>query len=98
VPARRAARRSSTSLSATLAQAGVSAFHVPGAVAVSAAVAVNRTGRYVRVQLAASADCLSLAEVEVLGTAGPSLAGFDLDSRSGPPWQAVFGPSLKGDD
>jgi hypothetical protein len=60
----------STSLSATLAQAGVSAFHVPGPAGSSISINVNRTGRYVRVQLAAAADCLALAEVEVLGVAG----------------------------
>jgi hypothetical protein len=91
----------STSLSATLAQAGVSAFHTPGAVAVSAAVAVNRTGRYVRVQLAASADYLSLAEVEVSGVAsvaaaGHGAAGLDFLNGDGPAWRAMFGATAAG--
>jgi hypothetical protein len=61
----------STSLSETLAQAGVSSYHVPGQAAVTTTLTAGRTGRYVRVQLAGT-GYLALAEVEVLGVAGPA--------------------------
>jgi hypothetical protein len=60
----------STSLSATLAQAGVSAFHTSAPAGSPTSVAVNRTGRYVRVQLAET-NYLTIGEVEVLGSQAP---------------------------
>ncbi|MDT5014136.1 MAG: hypothetical protein QOD39_296, partial [Mycobacterium sp.] len=63
----------STSLSATLAQPGVTAYYRPGVAGPVSTVRVNRNGRYVRVQLAGtSAGILSLAEVQVIqGTVYP---------------------------
>jgi alpha-L-fucosidase 2 len=58
----------SDSLSETLAQPGVTAFHEQGTAGRPSSFAVDRSGRYVRVQLKGNAP-LSLAEVEVL-TAG----------------------------
>ncbi|WP_083680957.1 discoidin domain-containing protein [Archangium sp. Cb G35] len=51
--------------SATRAQPGVSTYVIFGQAGTPSALAVNRTGRYVRVQLAGT-DYLSLAEVEVM--------------------------------
>jgi hypothetical protein len=56
----------STNLSATLNQPGVSSYYVPESAVSPTMVAVLRTGRYVRVQLVGS-NYLSIAEVEVLG-------------------------------
>jgi RHS repeat-associated protein len=61
----------STNLTATQNQAGVSSFYTVGQGGSPTTVTLNRTGRYVRVQLA-GADYLSLAEVEVLGTPAPA--------------------------
>ncbi len=55
----------STDLMATLGQPGVSAYYTPGQAAVTTTIAVARTGRYVRVQLAGT-NALSLAEVQVM--------------------------------
>ncbi len=55
----------STSLSATLSQPGVSAYHIPGQAGSSTLISIGRRGRYVRVQLA-GANYLSLAEVQIL--------------------------------
>ncbi|MEM9773706.1 MAG: PKD domain-containing protein [Chloroflexota bacterium] len=60
----------STSLTGTQAQSGVSEYYTSGAWGSSGTVSVNRTGRYVRVQLAGT-NYLSLAEVEVMGIDGP---------------------------
>jgi RHS repeat-associated protein len=56
----------STDVAATQAQAGVSSYHTPGQAPAQTALDVNRTGRYVRVQLAGS-GVLSLTEVQVWG-------------------------------
>lgn len=56
----------STDLNATLSQPGVSAYLTPGMAGTPTTLTVNRTGRYVRVQLA-GANWLNIAEVEVLG-------------------------------
>ena len=53
----------STDLNTTLSQAGVSSYYF-ASVGTSASLAVNRMGRYVRVQLAGT-NYLSLAEVQV---------------------------------
>ncbi|HEX8221081.1 MAG TPA: discoidin domain-containing protein, partial [Chloroflexia bacterium] len=54
----------STNINETRNQAGVSSYYTPGIVGTSIRLAVNRTGRYVRVQLRGT-NCLSLAEVQV---------------------------------
>jgi RHS repeat-associated protein len=51
-------------LTITMGQSGVASYYTAGAAGTSVTQAVNRTGRYVRVQLA-GADYLSLAEVQV---------------------------------
>jgi len=56
----------STSLSATMAQSGVSNYYTSGEGGYPTTKTIGRTGRYVRVQLAAT-DYLSLAEVKVWG-------------------------------
>jgi alpha-L-fucosidase 2 len=56
----------STDLVATQNQAGVSSYQVPGQGGTPTTVNANRTGRYVRVQLA-GVERLSLAEVQVFG-------------------------------
>lgn len=57
----------STDLNAALTQPGVSSYYVGGLSGSSATVAIGRSGRYVRVQLAGT-NYLSLAEVQVIGT------------------------------
>lgn len=56
----------STSLGATLSQAGVSSYYVSNVTSSPAIVSVRRPGRFVRVQLA-NTNYLSVAEVEVVG-------------------------------
>ncbi|HYO62995.1 MAG TPA: discoidin domain-containing protein, partial [Pyrinomonadaceae bacterium] len=56
----------STNLTTTLGQTGVSAFRKSGAAGAQTSIAVGRTGRYVRIQLAGT-NYLSLAEVQVMG-------------------------------
>jgi hypothetical protein len=55
----------STNLSATLNQSGVSSYYMAGTAGSPTIFSINRSGRYVRVQLAGT-NYLSLAEVEVL--------------------------------
>ena len=76
----------STNLSATLSQTGVSNYHVTGEAGAPTTVSVGRTGRYVRVQLAGM-NYLTLSEVQVFeagGNASSSLApvnpGFETPS------------------
>jgi hypothetical protein len=54
----------STDLATTLTQSGVSSYYTAGQGGSPTTIAVNRTGRYVRVQLAGT-NILSLAEVQV---------------------------------
>ena len=56
----------STNLGETLAQSGVSAYHVSDYPTPNTNVAIGRSGRFVRVQLAGT-NYLSLAEVKVMG-------------------------------
>ncbi|MCJ7622722.1 MAG: discoidin domain-containing protein [Anaerolineaceae bacterium] len=56
----------STSLNSTILQPGVSGYHISGEAGRPTKVAVNRTGRYVRVQLV-GANYLSISELEVWG-------------------------------
>src|ERR1051325_8434047 len=58
-----------TDLTNTINQSGVSSYHTLATVNGSLTQAVNRTGRYVRVQLGGT-NYLSLAEVEVLSGSG----------------------------
>jgi hypothetical protein len=58
----------STSLTTTLNQTGVSGYYTTGAAGATLTRSVNRTGRYVRVQLTGS-NFLSLAEIEIFGSA-----------------------------
>jgi RHS repeat-associated protein len=60
---------SSTDLATTINQAGVSNYYTPGQAATTTTIAVSRTGRYVRVQLAGS-NYLSLAEVQIMSGGG----------------------------
>ena len=60
----------STDLTATLNQAGVSNYYIAGLGGRPTIAAINRTGRYVRVQLSGR-DSLSLAEVQVIANTTP---------------------------
>ncbi len=64
---------SSTDLTATINQAGVSNYYTADPVGISKEIGVYRSGRYVRVQLAGD-NWLHMAEVEVRGMASRSLA------------------------
>jgi hypothetical protein len=57
----------STDVGALQSQSGVTSYHISGTGGVPTAIAVGRTGRYLRVQLGGN-DRLSLAEVQVWGT------------------------------
>ena len=59
----------SNNLNTTLAQSGVSDYLVSGEAGLPTEVTINRTGRYVRIQLAGQAF-LAMAEVEVNGCTG----------------------------
>lgn len=59
----------STLLDTTLNQVGISSYAVPGQAGLPTKLSINRTGRYVRVQLVGT-NVLSLAEVQVWGTPG----------------------------
>jgi NedA-like, galactose-binding domain len=61
----------STSWSSTQTQSGVSTFYFPGTVTSSTAIAIGRTGRYIRIQLPVTTS-LSLAEVQVKTASSPS--------------------------
>jgi RHS repeat-associated protein len=61
----------STNLTTTQNQAGVSNYYTAGQGGYATELAINRTGRYVRVQLAGT-NYLSLAEVQILGNASPT--------------------------
>ena len=64
---------SSTDLTTTINQSGVSSYYTADPVGVTKEIGVYRSGRYVRVQLAGD-EYLHLAEVEVRGMAIKSLA------------------------
>jgi RHS repeat-associated protein len=61
---------SSTDLTTTINQAGVSNYYTAGQAGLLTQIGVGRSGRYVRVQLAGD-NYLSLAEVEVMAGTGP---------------------------
>jgi Carbohydrate binding module (family 6)/F5/8 type C domain len=75
----------STDLTATLNQSGVSNYYTAGQGGTPTTLNINRTGRYVRVQLAGW-GILSLAEVEAFGTAG----GGDSDGVLAAPRNTPF--------
>jgi hypothetical protein len=52
-------------------QAGMGIYNFPGTIGVPSTIDINRTGRYVRVQLGGT-DYLSLAEVQIFGTVNPN--------------------------
>ncbi len=60
----------STDLNATRNQSGVSAYYVSGTAGSPTSVPVDRSGRYVRVQLS-GAEYLALAEVQIWSSGGP---------------------------
>jgi RHS repeat-associated protein len=86
----------STNLTSTQNQAGVSSYYTTGQCGFPTEMAINRTGRYVRVQLAGT-NFLSIAEVQVLGTAAPSNVALNKTATqsstqsSGVPSRAVDG-------
>jgi YD repeat-containing protein len=63
----------SNDVTATQNQAGVSSYHTTGQAGTPTTVTINRSGRYVRVQLAGS-NFLSLAEVQVIQMPQTNLA------------------------
>jgi RHS repeat-associated protein len=67
-----------TDVSSTQGQPGVSTYYVAGQGGLPSNIAVNRTGRYVRVQLGNN-ERLSVAEVQVLGTGGTPSANLALN-------------------
>lgn len=66
----------STNLTATINQAGVSNYYTSGQCGAPTQVAINRTGRYIRVQLAGT-NYLSIAELQVLGALAPANAALN---------------------
>jgi RHS repeat-associated protein len=61
----------STNLTTTMNQAGVSSYQTTGQCGFPTQLSINRTGRYIRVQLAGT-NYLHMAEVQVLGVNAPS--------------------------
>ena len=57
---------SSSALNNSINQNGVSDFHFPGTAGRETDIELNRTGRYLRIQLSGT-EALQLAEVEVMG-------------------------------
>ena len=86
----------------TKSQVGVSDFYQAAPAGRTAAVGVNRTGRYLRVQLDYFDAVLALAEVEVMGTAGavappsPATSQLSLDvSVNGDDADTTPGPAIE---
>ena len=83
-----------TTLSSSQNQEGVSDFFTAGALNTETTMTINRTGRYIRVQLSDN-NYLSLAEVEVFGTPLPNDAiklAHDTVINVGSEWQTVTLP------
>ena len=76
---------SSTDLTTTINQTGVSSYYVAGPVGTLMDIGVNRSGRYVRVQLAGD-NYLHMAEVEVLRAPSGNLALGKPASQSSTAW------------
>jgi hypothetical protein len=88
----------STDLNAARGQAGVSSFSTPGTGGTPTTVNVNRTGRYVRVQLSGT-GYMSLAEVQVFGSASPPPVDLALGksaTQSSDPFGAPAGRAVDG--
>jgi len=66
----------STDLTTTRSQAGVASYYYPNTASTTTTFAINRTGRYIRVQLS-GANILSLAEVQVVPPPLPNDANND---------------------
>jgi hypothetical protein len=73
----------STNLTTTLNQSGVSSYYTAGAAGATLTQSINRSGRYVRVQLTGT-NYLSLAEVEVFGSANLAASGAATQSSDYP--------------
>jgi hypothetical protein len=65
----------STDLNSTINQAGVTAYHFSGTAGKPSTIDINRSGRYIRVQLTSN-DNLQLAEVQVMGLPTPITAAL----------------------
>jgi hypothetical protein len=89
----------STDLTSTQNQSGVSTFQVAGQAGSPTTINVNRSGRYVRVQLA-GVERLSLAEVQVLspssGPPDPNLALNKTATQSSTNWSAPADRAVDG--
>ncbi|MFZ4773744.1 MAG: LamG-like jellyroll fold domain-containing protein [Terrimicrobiaceae bacterium] len=72
---------SSTNLQATIDQAGVESYYFPGTIGLPTEFAVERTGRYVRVQLVGT-NYLTLAEVEVMEGVPKNITSFSFNELS----------------
>ena len=75
----------STNLTTARAQTGVSSYHVSSLTSASTTVAVNRSARYLRVQLVGT-NFLSLAEVQAFGSAAllkPDASGWVANNKFG---------------
>ena len=57
----------STDLTATRNQSGVSSFYVSGAAGTPSAISINRSARYIRIQLSGT-NYLTIAEVQAFST------------------------------
>src|SRR5438876_404463 len=89
----------STSLSVVTNQTGVSSYFTSGAAGTLTTISVNRTGRYVRVQLTGT-DYLSLAEVQVWssGPSAPPASPSNLTAKAMTSSQASLSWQLKSTD
>ena len=86
----------STDLTTTQNQAGVSSYYTAGQCGFPTDLAINRTGRYVRVQLAGTNN-LSIAEVQILGTTPPSNVALNKTAtQSSTTWSAPAGRAVDG--
>lgn len=83
----------STDLTATQNQAGVSSYHTSGDGGSPTTINVDRSGRYVRVQMAGSQH-LTLAEVQVWGTTGPPV----ITPTENVVWTRAVGVSVSGNN
>ena len=71
-------------VASTQAQAGVSTYFVAGQGSTPSMIGVNRTGRYVRVQLG-NVERLSVAEVQVIGGGGTAQVNWIVPDHLGTP-------------
>lgn len=86
----------STDLTTTQNQAGVSSYYTAGQCGFPTDLAINRTGRYVRVQLAGTNN-LSIAEVQVLGATPPANVALNKTAtQSSTTWSAPASRAVDG--